>query len=397
MIDTKTAQASGRQKSEAPSFKRRLDGIAYDGVPKIRAEIVDFCDKCGEDAAYAGRLALTVSEILTNLAKHPPQRASQVEIRLRLTSGNAFIDIADDSTPFAQLDAKCESALSRLNAVQSLQETGYGLGIILKQHAHCAYTPMDKSPDGLNHFRVRDDRPGKSPHAKSKIFLVDDDPVALKRHSAMLENAYTVITFGAAKEAIPAFVKEKPDLVVSDLNMPEIDGIGLRRALSELQGGNATPFVFLSAETQSENSLYISALGVDDFLCKPVEEKRLQTVVARLITRARQVRTSLEGKFERHLTAMLKPELPARSHNWRIVTLTEAAEAGGGDFTLHHETSENLTIVLADVMGHGPQAKFFFLCLCWLSAEPLPHAGGRSGARPVSQVACKVYRWRHLP
>lgn len=348
------------ERENAPAFKRVLDGVTYDDVHHLRAELLDFCEKSGEDPAYAKGLALAVTEILTNLAKHPPRKARRVEIRLRLARKHAFIDVADDSAPFANFDAKCESALSRLNAAQSLEESGYGLGVILKQHARCDYTPMDKSPDGLNHFRVRDDRkPGAKAGKKPKVFLVDDDPVSLKRHRAMLEEEYAVRAYGSAEEAIPAFMAEKPDIVVSDLNMPGLDGIALRNALSELQGGNTTPFVFLSAETRRENSPYISALGVDDFLCKPVEREKLQSVVARLITRARQVRAALEGKFQRHLTAMLRPELPARSHGWRIVTLTEAAESGGGDFTVHAEEKDSLTAVLADVMGHGPQAKFF--------------------------------------
>ncbi|MDF3024440.1 MAG: hypothetical protein K0R10_1801, partial [Alphaproteobacteria bacterium] len=261
-------------------------------------------------------------------------------------------------TAFADFDAKCKTALSRLDAATSLAESGYGLGFILKQHHQASYTPRDKSPDGLNHFRIRDARDA-APAPKNRLFLVDDDPVALKRHGEMLEDLYEITSYLSPFDAVQAFASARPDLVVSDLNMPDMDGTGLRRALSELPGGNTTPFIFLSADHFSENADYISELGVDDFLTKPVARERLRNVVSRLITRSLQVRQGLEGKFQQQLTNTLKPSLPESYGGWRIALMTQAAEAGGGDFTLHHETPTHMLCVLADVMGHGEQAKFF--------------------------------------
>ena len=354
LIDTSAATES----TEAV-FKLGLTGVAYADVPSARSQLLDFLEKHNAAKEYAGRLTLTVTEIHTNLAKHPPQKATRIDIRLRLTPRNAYIDVSDNSTPFAEFDAKCKSALARLNAGASLEEGGYGLGVILKQHAQASYTPMTHSPDGLNHFRVIDHSTAPASRHKNTVFLVDDDPVAMKRHCTILEGMYNLMPFGRAEEALKAFPAARPDIVVSDLNMPGMDGLGLRRALSELEGGDATPFIFLSGETLHQNNPYISDLGVDDFLCKPVDKNRLQSVVARLISRSLQVRRALEGKFQQHLTSMLRPALPETYGGWRIVTLTEAAEAGGGDFTLHHETPARMLAVLADVMGHGPQAKFF--------------------------------------
>ena len=342
----------------AAAFKEALAGVAYDDIPPLRARLLDFLGGEGVDNTYAGMIALSVTEVLTNLAKHPPRKASHIEIRLRLQGKTTLVDIADDSTPFADFDAKCKTALSRLDAASSLAESGYGLGFILKQHPQASYTPCDKSPDGLNHFRIRDAR--DAPVArKNRLFLVDDDPIALKRHAEMLEDLYDITTFLNPFDAVKAFDGGRPDLVVSDLNMPEMDGTGLRRALSELKGGNTTPFIFLSADHASEHADYISELGVDDFLTKPVARERLRNVVSRLITRSLQVRQGLEGKFQQELTNTLKPALPDRYGGWRIALVTEAAEAGGGDFTLHHETPTHMLCVLADVMGHGEQAKFF--------------------------------------
>lgn len=355
-------------------FRAALPGVTYDDIPPLRQKITQFLDGHGIARAYADMLCLTLSEVLSNLVQHPARKADAVEIRLRLSRAHLFLDVADNSTPFADFDAKCKIALSKLNAAGSLQESGYGLGCILRQHAHVFYTPSGASPDRLNHFRVREaleapavraappgnpEPPQAAAAHKARIFLVDDDPVALQRHQAMLQELYDVAVFNRAQDAVAAFAQQRPDLIVSDLNMPGMDGVGLRQALAVLQNGNATPFVFLSAQTASQDSPYISELGVDDFLCKPVEKARLLNVASRLMTRAQQVRQALEGRFQQHLTQMLKPALPKRYAGWRLSVMTAAASAGGGDFTLHQEGPAHFLAVLADVMGHGEEAKFF--------------------------------------
>lgn len=256
----------------AAVFRQTLTALTYESIQPLRAKLFEFLDIQGMDAAYASMFALTVTEVLTNLVKHPPRKAGYVDVKLRLTPRHVYLDVSDDSAAFADFDAKCKTALSHLNAAGSLAESGYGLGCILRQHTQVTYTAGSRSPDGLNHFRVRDSAKRLTPRSTSDaahkpcVFIVDDDPVALLRHGDMLEELYNVITFSDARQAVQAFAAERPSLVVSDLNMPGMDGIGLREALSALDGGNTTPFVFLSAEAASQNSPYISALGVDDFV-----------------------------------------------------------------------------------------------------------------------------------
>ena len=132
--------------TSAAAFKEVLSGIAYDDIPPLRARLLDFLAREGVSKTYSGMLALSVTEVLTNLAKHPPSKAKHIEIRLRLQGKTTLVDIADDSTAFADFDAKCKTALSRLDAATSLAESGYGLGFILKQHHQASYTPPRQKP-----------------------------------------------------------------------------------------------------------------------------------------------------------------------------------------------------------------------------------------------------------
>lgn len=350
-------------------FTHRVKGLTYDAIPQARCLMLDFLERQGTPKARAGMLLLSLSEVLTNLLRHPEQKPDIVHVILRITPQMTLLDIADDSSTFELFDAKCDAALSRMIATESFAESGYGLGCILRQHTHIFYTPKNMSNDGLNHFNIQDEAEKTMPSPSQKttppqekkktLYLIDDDPIALNIHQTMLEETYRVIAFEDARSAITAFKKFTPDIIVSDMTMPDMDGIDLRCALSDLPGGTTAPFIFLSGHNEKEASAYVNQLGVDDFLCKPVSKEKLLNVVERLITRSQQVKLSLEGKFNEDLTNILKPSLPEAFSGWKITTFNQVAEAGGGDFTLHHETKNSMLAVLADVMGHGHLAKFF--------------------------------------
>src|SRR5690606_32307532 len=95
------------------------------------------------------------------------------------------------------------------------------------------------------------------------------------------------------------------------------------------------------------------------YLTKPVTAEKLSTTVSRLLTRHQQVGNALQSRFHKGLNALLRPHFPAQAQGWHLATRNSMAEAGGGDFTLFHQTSASFLGVLADVMGHGREAKFF--------------------------------------
>lgn len=346
--------AHGTFPDDVLRFRQEMSDLSYAGIPSLRAQLSGFLEERHITADVSGRLLLSLSEILTNILRHSAQKPSVIRVTLELSLEETRLDVADDASPFATFDAKCNEAQKPMQAAENLCEGGYGLGCILQQHDRVSYVCAGDSADGLNHFTIMDGRA-----EKKVLFLVDDDPLALKTVHRLLAKAYDVVPFSRAADALEMFRQRRPDIIVSDLHMPDIDGLELRRRLSRLPGGDITPFIFLSGSRRHRDNPYISELGVDDFLSKPITETRLVNVVDRLLTRAQQVRHGLEGRFHAAVTDFLKPALPAACPGWTMQTFTMAAEAGGGDFTLHHEYHDHLLAALADVMGHGLEAKFF--------------------------------------
>ncbi|MFN7114361.1 MAG: SpoIIE family protein phosphatase [Alphaproteobacteria bacterium] len=349
-----------------PRWQRSVAAPSYACMSSLRREMRHFLDLAEIPSAYADAFCLSLCEVISNIVKHPPQKATALHITFDLQPYLLRLDIADDSTPFASFDAICKTAQSRLRCAETLLESGYGLGCILSQHTRVSYIDAAHSADGWNHFIIEDTHgspPAEDPPPKQKrrpvIFLVDDDAGDLKAHHRMLSARYDVVPIADAVSALALFRAQRPDLVISDLHMPHTDGAALRRQISALPDGDLVPFVFLTGSAEGMNDKGILRLGIDDYLLKPVTPQGLERVAERVLGRREQLHRAIEGRFHRDLQKYLHPHLPAQSGPWRIATLNRMADAGGGDFTLHYETREGLMAVLADVMGHGTEAKFF--------------------------------------
>ncbi len=332
-------------------------------LSRVRKDILDFADRNTLPATMANALVLTATEIISNIIQHPARPASFIAITISENAGVVTLDIADDSTPFADFNAKCKESLGRV-ADCSLHESGNGLGLIQRTMASASYTAAGASADGHNHFSTSQKKSGPSDKGsgakdKTPVFVIDDDDIFREMIVAMLHQKYHVISFSRAEDALAAFEDIQPAIVISDLIMPGMDGIGLRKALSELKNGDTTPFIFLTGHTEAVESSYINQLGIDDFIQKPVRKEQLLAVLERLISRSTQIKRHVTGQVGQDITSVLRPQLPAQFQSWRAEVRNVMAEAGGGDCILFAETKDGASVVLADVMGHGIGAKFF--------------------------------------
>ena len=78
----------------------------------------------------------------------------------------------------------------------------------------------------------------------SKILVVDDEEMMLMMARHILSRKYEIITANSGAEAIELFEQERPDMVLSDLMMPEMDGYELHRILQE-KSGETVPIMFM--------------------------------------------------------------------------------------------------------------------------------------------------------
>ena len=122
----------------------------------------------------------------------------------------------------------------------------------------------------------------------SKILVIDDDDVTLKLVTLHLTRAgYAVEECVDGIRALSAITMAPPDLIISDVQMPVLDGYGLLSALRAQPATEAIPLILLTANADHQGFRKSMKLGADDYLTKPVDRQELLDAVAARLARAR--------------------------------------------------------------------------------------------------------------
>jgi two-component system alkaline phosphatase synthesis response regulator PhoP len=116
------------------------------------------------------------------------------------------------------------------------------------------------------------------------ILVVDDERKFVNVLRAYLEKAgFTVVTAGDGKEAIAAFRHSSPNLVLLDLNLPEVDGLDVARTI---QRESAVPIIMVTARVEEADRLIGLELGADDYITKPFSPREVVARVRAVLRRA---------------------------------------------------------------------------------------------------------------
>jgi DNA-binding response OmpR family regulator len=116
-----------------------------------------------------------------------------------------------------------------------------------------------------------------------KILVVDDEAEIVRLVRAYLERAgFAVVTAREGREALTVFRYERPDLVVLDLNLPELDGLEVCRAIRR---DSAIPIIMLTARLEETDRLIGLELGADDYVVKPFSPREIVARVRAVLRR----------------------------------------------------------------------------------------------------------------
>ncbi len=120
-----------------------------------------------------------------------------------------------------------------------------------------------------------------------KILIIEDDTVVRENTAELLELAnYSVITASNGKIGITQAKKHKPDIIICDIMMPELDGYGVLKILSKEKTTKHIPFIFLTAKTERKDVRKGMDMGADDYLTKPFNESELISAIESRLAKA---------------------------------------------------------------------------------------------------------------
>jgi CheY-like chemotaxis protein len=116
------------------------------------------------------------------------------------------------------------------------------------------------------------------------VLVVDDEPMTRTLLQLMLAPAdYEVFEAGDGFEALEKIEQQKPDIMILDVMMPNMDGLMLCRLLREREDTATTPIILLSAKTTPEAIQEGLFAGANRYLTKPVSRKHLLESLAELL------------------------------------------------------------------------------------------------------------------
>ena len=120
--------------------------------------------------------------------------------------------------------------------------------------------------------------------AEKKILAVDDSLSIRKSLSFILGNeGYEVVEAEDGVEALEKAQAEKFSLVITDINMPRMDGIELTKQLRQTQGYKFTPIIALTTENQQDKMQEGKAAGATGWIVKPFTAEKLLAVVKKIV------------------------------------------------------------------------------------------------------------------
>jgi DNA-binding NarL/FixJ family response regulator len=123
----------------------------------------------------------------------------------------------------------------------------------------------------------------------TRILIIEDDAQTRENIEIILQmENHRVFTARDGRIGLELARREKPDLIVCDLMMPEIDGHGVLRALRADSETAAIPFIFLTARAERTDQRTSMNLGADDYLCKPIDAEDLLAAIQARLRRTRE-------------------------------------------------------------------------------------------------------------
>ena len=175
----------------------------------------------------------------------------------------------------------------------------------------------DQPAETLNNS---DTTPASAKGAKAEIVVVEDEEDIQEYLKAQLSSDFKIRTYPNGKVALNEILKNKPDLVISDIMMPEMDGTTLCAKLKSNINTNDVPIILLTAKSREEDQLEGLQTGADAYILKPFNMDILHRNIINLLTVRRTLRNKFTGnESQNHQVEQIEMQTPDNSLMQRVM------------------------------------------------------------------------------
>ena len=206
-----------------------------------------------------------------------------------------------------------------------------------------------------------------SPERRLKILIVDDSKTIVAVINNILQKDYETCSAENGLVAIEAFKKEKPDLILMDVEMPEMNGFEACKKIKALDSetNSFTPIIFITGKGDLESMKIGLKSGAEDYLAKPFEPEELLARV-QAVLRTKKLYNELTEAYafierEQDIIACIQksllchtlPDIPGFQF---FADYQPSSKASGDYYDFIRIDNDHLGILVADVSGHGSPA-----------------------------------------
>lgn len=156
-------------------------------------------------------------------------------------------------------------------------------------------TPMRKTTAFPTSLPIDEEDEKVRARTKCRVLVVEDDEEIRKYICQELASDFRMLECTNGKEALAMILKKAPDLIISDIMMPEMDGLTLCRKIKQNVTVNHIPIVLLTAKSREEDNLEGLEMGADAYIVKPFSIEIVRKTVSNLIKSREVLRNNFSG------------------------------------------------------------------------------------------------------
>ncbi|WP_321418970.1 methanogen output domain 1-containing protein [uncultured Methanomethylovorans sp.] len=187
---------------------------------------------------------------------------------------------------------------------------------------------------------------------KSKVLIIDDEPMNVELLQAYLGSEYVTVSASDGKEALVKVSEEKPDIILLDVMMPEMNGYEVCKLIKADEVTKFLPVVMVTALSNREDRIKGVEAGADDFLIKPVDKVELTARIKSLL-RIKHLHSSLQQEMDK-----LEMQNRVRSVLTRIIpTLFKTVPSEQKSMIIHQMTNMVVDSMLEGLMDEDIESK----------------------------------------
>jgi type IV pilus assembly protein PilB len=233
------------------------------------------CEACRQ-TGYKGRIAIHELLNVTDEIRHLITRQTPEHLIRETARRNGMRTMMEDGI------AKAAQGLTTLDEV---------VRTVAQDEASAHKEPPRAAPDGPGSARLAE-RAAPSVGNK-RVLIVEDDPTTATVVKYFLElEGFEVLVAKDGLEGLETAGRERPDVIVSDIHMPGMDGITMVKALRADPATCEVAILLLTSDSSIESEAQALEVGADDYLVKPVEPRRLAARVKALLARTQGRQTA---------------------------------------------------------------------------------------------------------